>query len=100
MAQMPQDVNPAAQQGAPGPAQPPQQGGGAKELLMGAHDAMSKLADAMSQSGQVDDDDIKMAQDIVGQIEALADSLSGSKGEQPGGPVPEQAGARPVKPAM
>ena len=101
MAQLPQDPN-AAAQAAPGAA--PQQapsggGGGAKDLLMNAHDAMSKLADAMGQSGAVDDDDIQMAQQIVAQIEALGDSLGGAKGGA-GGPVPEQAGAAKVSQAM
>lgn len=103
MAQLPQDPAAAAQAAPPQQAEQPDQGGGggAKELLMGAHEAMSKLAEAMSQSGQVDEGDIQQASEIVSMIEALAQSLGNPKGgKAPGGPVPEQAGVRPVQPAM
>lgn len=103
MAQLPQDPGAMAPQGAPAPGaqseQAPQQGGGAKELLLGAHDAMAKLADAMAQSGQVDDHDIEMAQQIVSMIEELGSSLGGKKGG-PGGPVPQETGGKPASQAM
>lgn len=102
MAQLPPDVAQAAES-QQGPAQSEgaqPQGGGAKEMLMGAHDNMSKLAAAMAQSGQVDEADIEMASQIVAQIEALADSLGGNKGGKSSGPVPEQAGVKPVKQVM
>lgn len=105
MAQLPQD--PAAQaaqaaQGAPAPegAAPEQQGGGgAQKLLLGSHDAMSKLADAMAQSGQVDEEDIQLAQQIVAMIEQLGDSLGSAKGKA-ARPVPQETGGKPAQPAM
>lgn len=106
MAQLPQD--PAAQaaaapQGAPAPqgdAPQQQQGGGAQKLLLGSHDAMSKLADAMAQSGQVDEADIQLAQQIVSMIEQLGESLGGAKSSGPGTPVPSETRGKPATQSM
>lgn len=94
-----QDMMPPETAQSAGPAPAAQGTGGASQLVSGIHDSMSKLMQAMSSSGAVDEGDTQQLAQIIQQFEAFVDGLGGKKAA-PTGNRPMEAGKAEVMPAM
>lgn len=99
----PQGAAPApAPESAPAPSR---KSGGASELVASIHDGLMQLSEMMA-GNQATQEEAQAMKQVMASFEGVVQSLGQAPGAKkpqppmPGGPVPAEAGAKPVQPAL